>query len=361
MRSQLRLWRPDGDCHPPTPWEHVRWDGSRTVEDAVLDGREVHKGWRLVEFLRRYFGPVWLFGGETPARDGYILAFWDAARWVARVVGDPLLADICEGWFADFQGKLRDATYTRSTVCNARKLSDATRAKHYRQIRALIRELEWLRIIDPMRPPRKSRRRSAPEEPEPKPCYSVPDLRKLVAAAVNVPVQGCDADRRRALWRATIGLGFYTGLRREACLSATWSHVERLGTESWLHVPGALTKTKKRWDGPIYPALLAELEQLRPAGDDRDCKLLPWPYKPDWVLRLVKIACGLAGLGSGKGRDIHGLRRSHTELVLGEDYTAEATDVRDSLDQADESTTFRYYTPRAKLRAKYIRRAPAIW
>lgn len=361
MVAQLRLWRGDGENHPPTPWESVHWDGARKVEDAVLDGREVHGGWRLVEFLRRYFGPAHLLGGEAPATEKTILGYWDAVRWACRVDRDPLLDEIGDGWLGQTLGRMRDARYRRGTQCVERGLASETRAKHGRQLRTLLKEAAWLGVIGPMRPAMRARRRSAAQRPGPKPAYTVAELRAIVARSESIPVKGFSGSRLRALWRSIYGLGFYTGLRREALLAVSWQCVQPVGEEQWLRVPATMAKDKEPWEGPIYPALWTELLQVYGESPAQSAALLPWPYEADWLTQRVKDAVAAAGIAGGRGRDLHGLRRSHEQVMLSSGFDLERQTAARLLNQSDPATTFGYYAQLGQLRAKYIRAMPAIW
>lgn len=378
MRSQLKLWRGDGDSNPQTPWEAVRWDGSRDVADAVLDRREVHGGWRLVEFLRRYFCPSVLFVGDPPVTDGTVLAYWDAVRWAVRLGGDPLLDDISDIWLSAIQAKMCAARYRRSPGCPERQLSAQTRAKHSRQLRSMLKEAAWIGVVQPMRPPRRARRRGAALRPKPKPAYTVPELRRIVAQAERIPVRGFEGCRLRSLWRSIYGVGFYCGVRREALLGLTWEAVDVRKIveeptsgddggvpvnreEPWLHVPAELEKDSERMDTLIHPALWTELLHLRGQSALASDKLVPWPCEPDWLTQRVKDAVAACGVGSGRGRDLHGLRRANIQWWADSDYDAEKKALARAAGHSDPSTTFGYYADVGRMRAKYVRQMPAIW
>lgn len=360
-RSQLKLWRPEDESNPPTPWECVHWDGKRDVEDAVLDGRQVHGGWRLVEFLRRHFGPACLYGGEFPASSKTILGYWDAVRWAVRVDADRLLQDLSEGWLVQVHTRMETATYQRAKVAKQRSLSRDTRAKHGRQLRTILKELAWLDVVGPMRPQRRSRRRSHANRPSPKPAYTLQELRSVVSAAESIPIRGFECSRLRALWRSIFGLGFYTGLRRETLLAVSWNEVQTRDGEPWLHVPAAMTKDSEPWDGPIHTTLWVELLALHGESPATSAQLVPWPYEADWLLARVKQAVVAAGIAAGRGRDIHGLRRAHEQEMLRAGFDLEKQTAARLLNQSDPSTTFGYYAQLGQLRAKYIRQMPEIW
>ena len=356
MSAQLRLWCPtEGQPHLETEWQEIRWDGSR--EAVPVESDEVSTDWRWSEFFLRYFRPAFLFAAPA-AQDKTICGYYDAVRYSVLLGGDPLLADVDAGWLQGVRANLGKATFARGKYSPHRPLSRETQAKHWRQLSTIARELQWLELIPPIRPPRKTRRRSALRiGPRPKPAYTVPQLRLIVSELCRIRVAGFEGDLLRALWRSVVGLGFYTGLRREALLSVTWAEVELEDGVWWLHVPAEMTKDAEPWDGPIYPALVAELCRIRGATG----KLLPWPYGADWLTSRFKRGVQAANIPLGRGRDLQGLRRAHEQTLLEAGFDLEKQTAARLLNHSDPSTTFGHYAHLGQLRAKYIRHMPAIW
>lgn len=353
--TQLRLWTPeDATDEPELPWQKMRWDWDRAVPDAPPN---VLQSWRFSRWFLEYWLPWGLCAGEDPARDKTILGYFDAARWALRVAGDPILDQIGEGWLARVNAGLGKQTYSRSAALEVlRPLSAETQAKHRRQIATCLRELVWQGLIKPLRTRRRVKRRSSRVRPVPKAAYSVGELRRIVSQAETVPVEGFTGDRLRALWRSVYGIGFYTGLRREAWLAANWAHVAETDGVWWLRVPAEITKDSEPWEGPLYEPLVRELLAIR-GGSGR---LIPWPYGADWLLERHKQSCRAVGL-TGRGRDLHGLRRSHLVCLADAGFDAEKQSLTLMAGHSDAATTFGHYTPVGRLRAKYVPQMPAIW
>lgn len=353
--TQLRLWSPDEADEPETSWEQIRWSGDRTVPDAEP---RPHKRWRFSRWFREYWVPWGLCAGDDPARDKTIWGYYDACRWAVRIAGDPLLEDISTGWLNRVHSGLTVQTWTRAkTHATARPLSSETQAKLRRSLATCLREMAWQGLIPAIRTrPRATRRAGRVRQP-PKPAYTIPELRRIVAYAETMPVRGFSGPRLQSLWRCVYGLGFYTGIRREALLSATWAHVVETDGVWWLCVPAEICKDSEPWEGPLYRPLVTELLAVRGAEDGR---LVPWPHRPEWLLSRHKQICRAVGL-SGRGRDLHGLKRSHLAALADAGFDAEKRSLALLAGHSDLATTFHHYTPIARLRSKYIPTMPAIW
>lgn len=354
--AQLRLWSPDQEVEPEMPWDKMRWDGDRSVPDQEP---RPDKSWRLSRWVLEYWRPWGLCAGEDPAREKTILNYFDATRWALRIGGDPLLEDLNAGWLAKVFGGLGTQTYARTCAkpAVARHLAAETQAKHRRALSTLVRELVWQGLVPPMRVRPRCKRRAGRVRPVPKPAYTVPELRKIVSQAETVAVSGFTGPRLRALWRSVYGIGFYTGLRREAWLSVTWAHVSATDGVWWLRVPAELAKDSEPWDGPLYGALVQELLLLR---NQEDGRLIPWPHGADWLLARHKQISKAAGI-SGRGRDLHGLKRAHLCVLAEAGFDAEKRSLSLLAGHSDCTTTFSHYTPIGRLRAKYIPQMPPIW
>lgn len=354
--TQLRLWTPDEVVEPECDWESMRWDGDRTVPE---EEPRPDKAWRFSRWFRAYWVPWGLCAGDDPARDKTILGYYDAVRWAMRIAGDPLLENLGEAWLTRVSAGLGKQTYCRGKqVGTLRPLSAETQAKHRRQIATCLRELTWQNLIRPIRPRRRVRRRSGRIRPTPKPAYSVAELRRIVAQAATVPVRGFTGPRLVSLWRSIYGLAYYTGLRREAVLAVTWAHVSETDGTWWLRVPAEITKDSEPWEGPLYGPLVAELAAVR--GQDAGGRLIPWPHGADWLLARHKQICAAVGL-TGRGRDLHALRRSHLQTLAESGFDSEKQSLVLLAGHSDASTTFGHYTPIGRLRAKYVPQMPLIW
>lgn len=357
---QLRVLWPDEPrtIHGPRP---LRWDGSYDLPETVLPAdQSLH----LSEYFLDRFMPLRLLNEKAAKKT--VLGYLDALRWATSAAGDQTIADIARDvdvWFAKVRHGLASDTYCRSSFTGAptRSLSAATQAKHIRQLRAILRELGpegdgLLRRI-----PRNRGKKAAPR---PKSCYTIAELRAVVAAAVRY-AEGQPATPQRhtpTFWRAWYGTLFYTGLRRETALALRWRDLEERDGKLWFNVDGELnTKTGKPLWLVCHPLLESEIRASRPADVDKQALVLGARCTGDHLYRLNAKFVRDAGITPRRGLDLHGVRRT-LDSTAAMQVVSRAVDTASALSQhSDASTTIGYYVDKAALLSAVVPQLPPLW
>lgn len=360
MAPLLRLYTGD-ECDrsaAPCDPEGLKWDRSRLapVDQPAITSRD-----RLSRWFTGYWVPLELASGADPARDKTVLGYYEAVRWAIRLAGDPILRDLDDCWVNRVHDGLRTATFGRAAGAAQTPLSAATAAKHRRTLGTMLRELRWGELIPPLRPARRVRRHHARDERQaPRPYYTVEQLRAILRHVERTPIATLAPARAAHAWRVLYGLAFYTGLRRETVLALDWIHVQQGDAgQMQLHVPAELTKDGEPWDGPLHPALAVELHALH--GATRSGTLAIWPYAPDWWYRRHRAAVRAAGVDGDRGRDLHGIRRTHAVELATLGFQDDLRGLAALMNHSDSQITTRYYVQLSQVRARYLPRLPAIW
>jgi integrase len=298
------IWPDDeettGGNREPIAAEDLRWDGVRKVP---LDMPAADARMRLSEYVVRRFVPLHMVADKRT--DKTILGYFDALRHAVSVAGDPLLTDVNAEWVARVKSGLEGCQFKRGKFGKPRTISGATREKHLRQLRAVVKSLgpDGEGVLD--RPPRVRFEKAARR---PKGCYTVDELRALVKAGEATAAAGLPDH----FWRLCYGVLFYSGLRREAALSTRMSHLRWDGDAAWFDVDGHLNrKTGKPLWMPVHGALCELLRESR-RMELFESRLIPWPHSGDWLLHVHKRLCAEAGVAAREDRplDLHGVRRS---------------------------------------------------
>jgi integrase len=272
------------------------------------------------------------------------------------VAGDPQLRELNADWVARVKAGLFTVQYRRGRLGAVRSIRRATAEKHLRQIRAVVKSLgpDGDGVLD--RPPRV---RCETAARRPKGCYTLAELRQLVAAGESTAAAGLPDH----FWRRCYGVLFYSGLRLETALATRVKHLRWEGDTAFFDVDGHLNrKTGKPLWMPVHESL-CELIRSTKSTETAESKLIPWPWSGDWLLRAHKRLCEEVGLHATDDRplDLHGVRRSLlTTAAFGS--IQRAYELAAAFGQhSDVGTTAESYVSLAGMLQEAIPTLPRLW
>jgi integrase len=315
----------------------------------------------LSEFYRAWFVPI-VLSGERQAAAGTLTSYAESIAYWSEITGDPPLAQVDEFTLAQFQAGIAAATYRRGLSGPARPLSEFTRTKHLKQVRAVL--FRTGPRTDPRRPSKALLAETphlvvtTPHRSRPRPPFTLAIARATFAAC---RLMGADPDGRRspgdggpaavAWWRALIAVLYFTGLRCGTIFALEWTMIERRGSAAWLNVPGGIVKTKK----PVEKFLRAEAAALVEHLPRTSARVFAWSHSASHLVRRHHELQRLGGVSPSLS--LHAWRRTHaTELYrLGAGQGLWCAQM--GLDHADAATTSSFYVD---LEAELIAKLPAL-
>lgn len=303
-----------------------------TRQQRELVEREPRLLWKWRQFYEGWFCDAVLSPkhAEPATYDGYeqMLHYWEA------ITGDqPLLLtpdEVC----IDFVGALPEWGWTCKGVPRGRPhrigpladypsywpLLTPTIKKHRDRLATLIR------AAGPRYDPSHARARILSDVPyipivtaewQTKPPFSIAEARQIAAAAGKMTRPELPAWLPRELWWQTrLAQFYYTGQRSGTVIALRWRHLEELGGESWLNIPGQIVKTGKPDRVRLHPQLVDLLDRVRSLTIHHspltaDQLILPAGCGYRHFLTLHSELQGLAGLAEAQRQSPHAWRRTH--------------------------------------------------
>lgn len=340
---------------------------------------DVPPDWPLDVFTREWFLPVALgVSYQQVVKDSSLyptaVTYLDTAAWWRTLTLNPPISAISITDVRAFEGSLAGASWKRGLRGPARLLSPATRAKHMRQLRTILRrlgpDLDWERIgarIHTTTP----RFRVTSHRLLPKASFTVAEATALVAATgrLSRPRSVKRGDERRGKWlvpwrdwwRAFLLTLFYTGLRTGTVLELTREMFEQRGDDTWLRIPGEIrtadglvikvVKTKNALLKFLHPVAAAAISNL----GVQEGRVFHWPHCPRHLLTVHERVQRIAGLDQVLSP--HAWRRTHAKQIALLGGRAALATAQRALDHADARTTGESY---CNIEPELIRQFPLI-
>jgi integrase len=192
-----------------------------------------------------------------------------------------------------------------------------------------------------------------PKQQAPKRCYTLGEAKAMIVATLSMPAPRSPQPRAIAphrWWRAFLLVLFYTGLRIGTVLKLRRSMIERRGDQTWLVIPGEITKTGKALEKFLHPTAAKAIDQLG-AGE----LIFPWRYWKRHLNNRHELLQRIAGISHKLS--LHAWRRTHgTEMAkIGAAYGRRIA--QQTLDHEDEETTSEFYV---NIEAELIAKLPDI-
>lgn len=312
----------------------------------------------LPQFFERWFLPI-VLQGQHASKPQSIKPYYEALRRWVEITGDPPLSLIDEYVIARFQAGLRTATFKRSFRGAEYPVKPSTQAKYLRYIRAILYRTGP--SIDPKRPG-KSLIEAAPYvhvpavDGDPKPPFSLSQVKRIMAATIEMEKPQIPGIAPAAWWQATLCLLFYTGQRYATIINKrlVWDKVEQRAEGWWLKLDrDDVPKTSKAQNIALHHDAVAAITRIR--SERR--RIVPFTNCKtafdDWHTELQERA----GIPPAEQMSVQAWRRTHgCELAeLGLKKAEELA--RSSLNHSSVKTTKRSYV---NIEAKFIRQLPSI-
>jgi integrase len=343
-RPQLTLVSAADDHYPP----------ASDADDQLPTNVTVNM--RLPQFFHRWFKPI-VIDGEGLA-EGTELGYLTLLRWWKQLTSDPPLRLIDPFVVATFSARLRKATYRRGPLGKERPLSAHRVSVMLRNLRALLNRCGAQREPNkqtaglPLKVP------AVPVESiesDPKPCFTLDEAKRIVAAARFIDCPKLDGIEPWQFWRALLAWYYVTSLRRGSLLRLEWSMLRHDGHYCWATVPARLVgKTKKPKRIVLPPWCWREVEHW-PRRSER---IFLWPHDDDHLNDVHYRLQTLAGIAEEQQLSIQGWRRTHGDAMGNEGLEIAERLAQMALDHSDRRTTKQHYVDfenRVRLRL------PPLW
>lgn len=340
-RNRLKLWLPKSTEEPAPPRILSRASGGLSPQ------------MRLSEFMRAWFFPIILQGGDEPASQETLRLYEQAmARWV-EFTGDPPVCEIDEFLIEQFRAGLRTATYSRGLTGTKRSLTKTTQKKHLAHLRHILYRLgpAW----DPRRKTAAVLDRAIHIQVATPPTvrkepFMLEQARSMIACADKMP----RPENPVAYWRLFVALHFYTGLRAGTIQRLRQEHITHKGRQPWLDIPGELvSKTGKPIKIPMHRRLIEALEPFASSPT-----LLPQTHCYRYLFQLHADLQSAAGIPADQQISPHGWRRTHACELANLGANNALSIAQKALDHADKRTTENHY---CDIVNRLILKLPDLW
>lgn len=305
--------------------------------------------------LSEYFARAHLPRLERRARKGTITIYREAIEWWRRLSGDPPIEAITQDVVDAFRGELADARFRRGKCGQWRPLSEWSRIKIMRTLRAVLGQLGPQHDDLLRRVPRVEIR--TPDDAEAADTWSVERARQIVAAADSARLPRLSDVTAVAWWRVFLSLAAYTGLRRGTLLQLRRRHIVQREDGPWLVVDAASCSKVRRTTRAALHRLAVEAIAALPPGDP-DSLLLPWPHHIRTIGDIHYRIQSAAGIPAEQQHELHAWRRWHANRLveLGLDVRLESA--RAALGHSSLAITQGHYLTQHLVLARAL---PDLW